>query len=521
MMKNYLFFLFYLSIYFVQAQPGALDLSFGTGGKILTDLGNSSDWGKAVVIQHDGKIVVAGITGSGVFGDFALVRYNGDGSMDSTFGLAGKVITDFDTSWEEAWAATIQSDGKIIVAGSSANDKPWDFALARYNTNGSLDNTFGAGGLVTTDFGNSYDLGVSVVMQLDGKIILAGRSDSGPNFDFALVRYNSNGNLDSTYGTYGKVLTDFGGQYDIGWSVAIQNDGKVVVAGNSDAGSTNQVDMALARYNTDGSLDNSFGSGGKVFYNFGYFNLTCYSVIVQNDNKILVGGASAATPSGSDFILARYNSNGIIDSLFGLNGKVTTDLGGVFERGIQLGLQADGRIVMAGLSGNSSFYDFALVRYNNDGSLDTNFDSDGKVVTSFGTNSSAYSIAMQDNGKIVVAGDCNYDFAVARYIGCFDINSKGGRTPCDNYATDIVERPEMVGIIIHPNPSSGIFVIELQSITVATQICVYDLLGNCMLNINYRNDSSPIIDLSNQPKGIYIMEIMSEGIRYVNKIVVQ
>ncbi|MBK1641818.1 hypothetical protein CKO12_08040 [Chromatium okenii] len=370
-------------------------------GKVITSFGSGS--GRSVAIQTDGKILVAGSSGS----DFALVRYNTDGSLDSSF---GGVITDFGGGYDSGYSVTLQKDGKILVAGTSSNN----FALARYNTDGSLDSSFDGDGKVTTDFsGNGY----SVTVQKDGKILVAGSSDS----DFALARYNIDGSLDTSFDDDGKIVTNFGGAYgSSGQSVTVQTDGKILVTGSS------SYDFAVARYNTDGSLDASFDGDGKVTTDFGgdgYWNSgdSGYSVTLQTDGKILVAGGNSY-----DFAIARYNANGSLDTSFGGDGEVTTDFDG-YDSGYSVTLQTDGKILVAG--GNS--YDFALARYNTNGSLDASFDGDGKITTDFGNYSSScgYSVTVQTDGKILVAGNSNSDFALARYNanGSLD-TSFGGNT---------------------------------------------------------------------------------------------
>ncbi len=195
-----------------------------------------------MAIQSDGKIVVAEPYNNGSDLDFAVARYNSDGSLDTSFDGDGKVTTDID-SGDAALAMVIQSDGKILLAGYGGGYKY--FALARYNSDGSLDNTFGTGGKVTTDIGGSYDLVYDIAIQSDGKIIVTGDSYNG-NYDFALARYTSNGSLDLSFDGDGKVTTPIGGGNDYAYDIAIQSDGKIVVAGYSDNGSND--DFALVCY---------------------------------------------------------------------------------------------------------------------------------------------------------------------------------------------------------------------------------------------------------------------------------
>jgi uncharacterized delta-60 repeat protein len=401
--------------------PAALDLTFDAdgaggalpGGMVTTAVGSSHDYGYCVAVQSDGKIVVAGSSFNGSNNDFALVRYNINGSPDSTFGSSGKVTTPIDSNNDGGYSVAVQGDGKIVVAGYSSNGGNDDFALVRYNPNGSLDNGFGSGGKVTTAIGSGHDTGQSVAVQADGKLVVAGISWNGSNDDFAVVRYHSNGTLDTSFNGTGKVTTNFGSSYDFGRSVVVQADGKIVVAGTSNNGSIN--DFALVRYNTNGSLDTSFGNGGKVTTDFGGSQDAGLSVVVQADGKLVVAGYS-----GYDFALVRYNTNGSLDTGFGGTGKVTTDFGSSQDEGHSVVVQSDGKLVVAGTSNTGGNYDFALVCYNADGSLDTSFGNGGKVTTAIGSSYDVgQSVAVQTDRKIVVAGyswnGSNTDFALVRY----------------------------------------------------------------------------------------------------------
>src|SRR5581483_9634764 len=264
---------------YAQAMDGALDPTFGSGGKVTTDFATSFDNGSAVAIQGNGKIVMVGANFDGIGGaDFAVARYNVDGSLDASFGTGGKVLTDFGRSYDQATAVAIQLDGKIVVVGRTqtggSND---DFALARYNADGSLDATFGVGGKVHTDLGATFfERANAVVIQWDGKIIAAGETNSAGRLvdttDFALVRYNADGSIDTTFGgggnapATGVVITDFGDTNDQVFALAIQTDGKIVAVGSTTpvmSGAGTGADFALARYNTDGSVDSTFGVMGN------------------------------------------------------------------------------------------------------------------------------------------------------------------------------------------------------------------------------------------------------------------
>jgi uncharacterized delta-60 repeat protein len=331
---------------------GSLDSGFGSGGKVTTDFGGF-DAVSGVVVQPDGRIVAAGRSGGG---DFALARYNANGGLDPTFGGTGKVTTDFG-GFDAAFGVALQANGKIVAAGQGGPGG--GFALARYNADGSLDTSFGSGGEVTTHFTAGVEVAIAVAIQVDGKIVVTGQTFAGGFQQFALARYNADGSLDATFASGGILTTDFGLGSGFGGALVIQPNGKIVAAGR--AGS----DFVVARYNTDGSPDASFGSGGKVTTDFGgvIFD-AAFGVALQSNGKIVAaGGEFNGFPSSADFALARYNPDGSLDASFGSGGEVTTDFGG-FDVASAVALQPDGKIVAAGTGGSGS--DFALARYEGD-----------------------------------------------------------------------------------------------------------------------------------------------------------
>lgn len=397
---------------------GSLDASFGTGGKVTTAVANTYDGAYAVAVQADGKIVAAGYSGSGANVDFALARYNTDGSLDDSFGTGGKMTTSIGSSMDYAYAVAIQADGKIVAAGYSFNGTDTDFALARYNTDGSPDDTFDADGKVITAVNSGDDMAYAVAIQADEKIVAAGYSSNGANTDFAVVRYNTDGSLDDTFGSGGKVSTAVGSSSDSASAVAIQPDGKIAAAGWSWNGANS--DFALVRYNTNGSLDTSFDTDGKTTIAIGSASDAASAVAIHSGTGKIVAAGYASNGSDDDFAVVRYNADGSLDTSFDADGIVTTAIGSSNEYILAVKLGADGSIMAAGHSDNGSNDDFALVRYKVDGTLDTSFDADGIVTTAVGSSDDrAKGMVIQHNGRIVAAGDSwngsNYDFALARY----------------------------------------------------------------------------------------------------------
>lgn len=347
-----------------------------------------------------------------------------DGDLDTTFGTGGKVVTNFGAD-DRIFSSVLQSDGKIIVAGSSNNN----FAVARYNTNGDLDTSFDTDGLDPIDFG-STDSAEAVAIQSDGKIVVAGTSDN----DFALARLNTDGTLDTAFDTDGIVTTDLG-SIELAYAVAIQSDGKIIVAGVSDIDGDN--DFALARYNTDGSLDISFDTDGKLTTDFGSFE-EIQSVAIQSDGKIVAAGRSGNF--SPDFAVARYNANGTPDTSFDGDGKVTVDFNGDQDWANSVSIQSDGKIVVGGSAYSpSGDPDFGLIRLTSTGVLDSTFDSDGKVTTSISNLDEISTVLILDNGKILAAGysyDAYYNVALIKY------NTSG--SPDNSFSTDGIVTTSMI-----------------------------------------------------------------------------
>jgi uncharacterized delta-60 repeat protein len=367
--------------------------------------------------------------------------------LDPTFDTDGKVTTLFGTSDDKAYAIGLQPDGKIVAAGFYDTTIDLDFALARYNSNGSLDTTFGSSGRRSADWDALDNVGQALAIQPDGKIIVVGYTPNPAvpgDFIFALVRYINNGSPDTTFSGDGKTTTDFGID-DRAYAIALQPDGKIVVAGYTYSGSDS--DFILVRYNGNGSLDTTFSIDGITITNFNFGNDTAHAVAIQPDSKIVVAGYSSIA-GNSDFALARYNSDGSPDTTFSADGKTTTSFGSGRDLGTALALQPDGKIIVAGRSHNGADYDFALARYNTNGSPDVIFDGDGKVTTPVGTNFDyGQALALQPDGKIIVAGytdtGTSYDFALVRYNGD---TATFADVPTNYWARNWIERLYIDGI---------------------------------------------------------------------------
>ena len=404
-----------------QSTAGDLDPSFGVGGKVVTDFAAGDDAGSSVAIQPDGKILVGGkSTAQSDKPDFALARYNADGSPDSSFGLNGKVTTDFFDGADSVSGIAIQPDGKIVAAGSAVEPAVGlVFAVARYNPDGNLDPSFGSGGKTTTRFPEEAEAAALALTPV-GKIVVVGTSSALIHPKFALARYNSDGSLDSSFGTNGIVVNTIRTDANHARAVVLQPDNKIVIAGDDSPAQK----FALFRYNPDGSPDSGFGIAGAVISDVLLFS-HANALALQPDGKIVVAGFGQTSLIKDIFALARHNPNGSIDGTFGDLGSARTVISTRHDDARALAIQSNGKILGAGFAGGAGdlfegFSDFVVVRYKPQGKLDNSFGSLGKVVTDFfGGSDAANAIALQTDGKIVLAGTAQSttnDFAIARYV---------------------------------------------------------------------------------------------------------
>ena len=334
---------------------GSLDASFGVGGKAVIDVGGYFETAACVAVEPDGRIVAAGSTDPGGYCcQSAMVRLNADGTLDATFGSGGRVLTAV-SGITAAAAIVLQPDGKIVLAGSVYDPFTHVGMLLRYNADGSLDASFGAGGKVFTSFGG-YDAFTGLVMQGDGKLVAGGVG--GPATTFVLARYNPDGSLDPSFGAGGKVVTDFA-SYSRLEHLAIQPDQKIVACG------TVENRYGLARFNPNGTLDAAFGLGGKATTVMTGQNLeSATGVAVQPDGAIVTSGW-AFDNYRQEFALARWRADGTLDPGFGTGGVVTSLFTGHVEDVAEaMALQPDGRIVVAGgYGGCTPKCGFVVARY--------------------------------------------------------------------------------------------------------------------------------------------------------------
>jgi uncharacterized delta-60 repeat protein len=402
------------------AARGDLDPTFGSGGKTRTDFGGS-EIGRAVAAQPDRRVVVAGGRSAPEADDFVLARYTARGAFDPSFDGDGKVETDFDGGFDSAADVVVQPDGKIVAAGRSSlgevDAEGADFALARYNRDGSLDPTFGDGGRVLTTFDPSGIAGAAhVLIQPDGKIVAGGHTGGGSDADFALARYLTDGELDPSFGDGGLVVTPVSNVTDWLHALAVQPDGRILAAGYSYE-SLSRGHIALARYNADGSLDPTFDGDGIVVATSLPAGMVGEELLLLRTGRLLVAGIGG---------VARFNADGSLDRSFGAGGRARSGNVAAWTAAIH----PNGKIFVIGTvsTGSPATGDFGVARLTADGRLDTTYGRRGSVVTGFssGSDDQALDGVLLRDGKLVVSGMSNarpvagnwgpWDFAVARYV---------------------------------------------------------------------------------------------------------
>jgi uncharacterized delta-60 repeat protein len=473
-------------------QPGSLDTTFSKDGKQTTAPGEGFISFNIIssAIQTDGKIVVAGSYSSENAGGFLLIRYHQHGKIDSSFGDNGDgiVTTQFGEGAAYGNSVAIQQDGRIVVAGSLFSSSGNKFAIAQYKPNGRLDTAFGnMGKIITNPVSGSQ--AYSVALQSDGKIVVAGTSGGR----FCIIRYNKNGKSDNSFATNGTAL--FFPQGSIA-AVAIQPDGKIVAAGYA----SNNDAFALARCMPDGRLDSTLGKKGYITTRIQRHD-HANSVAIQADGKIVVSGNSQAG-SNTDFALVRYNKNGKPDSTFGENGIAIHDFG-LDDFAGSIAIQTDGKILSAGSTGT----DFALLRYNTNGETDSSFGDNGKVITSFkNANSGCRSVRLQADGKIVLAGGNSNGFVCLARYNSGDLVSPAKKNNVANLIQTGNNLIKPATIYLSPNPAEDILYIKNLSPSDVSTISILNLSGVVLQKATALNTAHSFY-VKQLPAGIYFIRI--------------
>ena len=508
--------LIFYSLFFFNsfAQIKYLDSLFSDDGISLTNLGNfEGAW--SVFSTNENKIIVSGWSKLSTESpeDILLMRFNNDGSIDSTF-KSGNIISVEEFTWESSYASIEQKDGKILIAGRFYNGLNWDFMLARFYADGRLDSSFAQNGFAIIDI-SSDDRAFSIDLQNDDKIIIAGFVNIN-NWDFAVLRFNSNGLLDNTFGNNGIVINDFDGDIDVAFSIKTQSDSKIIACGWTFSNAS--WNFAMIRYNSDGSLDQNFGNKGIVITDVDNVYNTSHSIAIQEDGKYVVTGYRYFRERlDTDILLVRYNSDGSIDQSFGVNGFVTKDINRNEDFAWDVIIQSDERILVTGYTKSDSSKNVVTLRFNNNGQIDSTFGDSGVIITSiFGFDEEGRHLALQNDGKILVTG---YSFnGVDQDLFILRINPDGNILPVpqvDSALTNLSQN--------YPNPftTKTLIPFSLHETSYVT-LKVYNALGeevsSLIDEVKVAGNYTVLFEKSNLSSGIYLYQLITKNYSQAKKM---
>ncbi len=506
MNKFYTLLLFLATFMIANSQSGVLDTSFGNDGFVTTVISGTYNAANSTVVQPDGKIIVVGQAGEPATYKATAARYNTDGSLDTSFGNAGKLLIPIGNAKSYATDVALQADGKIIIAGYTFDNIITQGAILRLNEDGSFDTSFGNQGTVKITTAER-NLPESILILEDGKILIGGDNDES----FSVLKLNNDGAFDLSFGVDGWAIAEFDRMSYIK-EIALQADGKIVVGGFT-INNNNNYEMAAARFNVDGSIDSSFGSSGKLNFNVGNGNDFVEGVVVQSDGKIVLGGHKwiQNNEQRHDFAMVRLNTDGSRDTSYGTNGVATAQIvdGANYSRDIIL--QEDQKILLAGFTVKTGEYKFALLRFDVDGSLDSSFGQNGNGMVSQdfdGRESYGEKLALQPDNKIIMIGKSYNSSEVSEMVIMRFENGTLGVN--DNLTSEFR---------LYPNPTGETLTIELKNTSTSTQLEIVDVLGKTVYTSEINQTEN--INVSQLAQGTYFLKIKAEGksevIRFVKK----
>lgn len=462
-------------------QAGELDPTFGAGGFAITQ---DLQGGTNIAIMPDDRIVMVG-----GYSQFNIIRLMPDGTLDPTFGAAGVASVDFGLQNDYPYDVAVQPDGKIVVIGvidgpSSTNDQA--VGVTRLNADGTLDNTFNGTGKLVFDFEDTINHPNAVALQDDGKILIAGYTGASATADFAVARLNPDGSFDTTFDTDGKVRINVQGD-DRARAMAIAPDGKIIVGGMSYPVGVNNCGFAAIRLLTDGSLDNTFSTDGRALAKIGSGNDSVFDLAVQPDGKVILVADSSL--SSQDIGVVRFDAAGNLDTTFSGDGKFSTFYGPTNSTDYinAVTLQPDGKILVAGSYFTTPERNLGLIRLTANGELDTTFSDDGKAnyVVPGDNGVSVYDMDLQSTGQILVSGYAANDFMLARiFSGSEELGLAETAT-----AT----------ALFYPNPANG----QLFFTDNIRAASIYTIDGKLAL----QQEVSGHADISTLAKGIYVIAL--------------
>ncbi len=490
-----------------KAQAGSLDSTFSDDGILIDEIGSYTiSQAIDIALSADGKLVIVGHVWNGSTNDIAVTRYNSDGTLDTSFGDDGIKVFVLSSILSIMSDIQIQADGKILIAGfmDLGVGDALDMTIIRLNADGNLDSSFSNDGIQTIDINGDADYVISLKIQPDGKILAAGFTGLTES-DFALIRLLPNGNLDSSFNGTGIVTYNFGSSYDRGYAVDLMSDGRIILAGSMSNGLSE--DLGIIRYNSNGTFDNTFSDDGISTLTLSSGNDNCFGLSIQPDGKMVLIGTAYLTSSTNQIAAARLNIDGSLDNTFSDDGIQLVDLGNNSDWGLDLVIQPNGQILIAGMTAPQGYTDFSLVRLQSNGSLDNSFGIGGFVTTPLNTDGdSPAAMALQNDGKVILVGQVSYEsvdavkLAAVRYLGNSESN------------VSIPNSNEVIEPIIYPSPCQDQITIKLNETNYTNSIIyIYNSIGQIVMqNQISTNETILKFDL---PNGFYTLIILNDEMK--------
>lgn len=498
MKKNFISLVLISCSIFLSAQSGALDTTFNGTGIVFGNYTTGNNSADAMLIQPDGKILVTGGTGVGASIKTGVSRHNPDGTLDISFGDNGKIT--FSSGWIKSFVNDmhLQPDGKIVLGGYRWNNSTGDFVMARLNPDGSFDPTFGTNGISIID-GGATEVAESFAVTDDGDFIIAGHV----NDHFAMAKVKNNGTIDNSFGTEGWVITPFADFAGYGQDISLNSEGRIILGGLILDGYENKFQFGLAAYLPNGTLDPTFGEGGKRNFHVGTDNDFGLKVLQLKDGKILIGGHSwyATTPLRYELAVAKLHLDGSFDNTYGTNGISKSRLITNGESYLaDMVLQEDGKLVLTGAANQGGSYDFGLVRLNEDGQMDTTFGDSGKVFTHFAGTSygESYNVGIQPDGKILVSGDTAPANSTVQYFIARYLDKKLA-----------VQNINKMGAQLYPNPATNQINLHFAEAGKEYDIEIYNVAGQKVMTSTVTNKTT--LNISNLAVGNYLVKLKNDG----------
>jgi uncharacterized delta-60 repeat protein len=497
------------SVPLLHAQALVEDPTFSVDGMMTLNLAGGGAYfntGKEIIVLPDGRIVIAGHVIISSVNYFAIARLNSDGTFDTTFDSDGYRLDNISIDGSTLGDLALQSDGKLVAVGSLQTISDKDFVVVRYNTDGSLDNTFAVNGVLTVDPNGYDDEGLAISVQNDGKLVIAGNSfNLSGETDVTVIRINADGTLDPSFNSTGFLISDVAGGDDVATDILALDDSRVLVSGYSFSGVSTNDDFLLISLNSDGTFDNTFGVSGVTKTNVGSASDRAQTIAIQDDNKILMSGQIWVYTGGewnTEIGIVRYNEDGTLDNTFSGDGKFVTPMIGTttsFDMIYSTIVDPDGKILLGGgsLTNDYSMYTFVILRLNANGTLDDTFEGDGFYESNNFSFGYIDDFVFQPDGKLIALGTASSEFAIVRY----------------NFVNDLNVGPDYIdlGTQVYPNPSTGLFNLEFNHSSSIQSIQLYNAAGDLILSNDGLKDLKQLtIDIQNHADGFYFLHIISD-----------